>query len=97
MDQTAIAAVVDEVRLAIETDRPAIRRICQLTAPETVTPDELRAAASAIVITFRSTRAWDDDCYWCGRSPFDHKWYVFAQDFGTPAFVEDAYPSMMDE
>ncbi len=97
MDASTIASIVDGVPLATETDRPAIRRICELTAPEAVTADELRAAASSIVITFRSTRAWDDDCYWCGRSPFDHKWYVFAQDFGTPAFVEGQYPAMMDE
>lgn len=97
MDAMTIASIVDTAPRADKAEHRAVTRICQLSAPETVTPDELRAAASSIAIMFRSTRAWDDDCYWCGRSPFDHKWYVFAQDFGTPAFVEDQYPSMMDE
>lgn len=97
MDQDRIAAIVGTVPLADESDRRAIVRICQLTAPETITETELYEAAARIVITFRSTRAWDDDCYWCGRSPFDHKWYVFAQDFGTPHIVADSYPTFMDE
>ncbi len=97
MDAMTIATILDTIPRANMGDHRAVTRICQLTAPATVTPDELRAAASAIEISFRPTRPWDDDCYWCGRSPFDHKWYVFAQDFGAPTFVEDQYPSMMDE
>ncbi|NUN08633.1 MAG: hypothetical protein HUU54_05595 [Ignavibacteriaceae bacterium] len=27
---------------------------------------------------FKSSKPWDDDCYWMARSPFDNKYYVFA-------------------
>lgn len=97
MDQATIASVVGQLPFANDGDRRAVVLICELTAPADITPDVLLAAARGIVITFRSTRSWDDDCYWCGQSPFNHKWYVFAQDFRASAFIEDQYPVMMNE
>lgn len=95
--RVSIALDLSTLQLADESDRRAIIRICELTAPEGITPEALREAAAKIFIRFRSTRSWDDDCYWCGQSPFNGKWYVFAQDFGRPAFISDQYPTMMDE
>lgn len=61
---------------------------------------EILENISKIEYKFKTSKPWDDDCYWMAKSPFNYKYYVFAGQsapYHRPFFVLNSAPPDWDE
>jgi len=78
------------------------KTVCMRSVPSSVAKEEFMKKARFIDFEEKKSTPWDDDIYWLCQSPFDDKWYLFAQFHGspgypsTPASITDERPEVFD-
>ena len=88
---------------SIETTTEMVASLCPLDQLTMTPPDKLREMLRRIRFAHKASTPSDDDEYWLARSPFDHRFYVFAScSFGggwptEPNYVYDERPAWFDK
>lgn len=86
-----------------EADRDLIVSVCQRSISSDMSEDEIREKIKKINVEFKASTPYDDDCYWMIRSPFNNKYYIFAQSPycsgapSEPVFIKPERPDWFDE
>ncbi|QQS60827.1 MAG: hypothetical protein IPN70_02960 [Candidatus Moraniibacteriota bacterium] len=98
-----VLEILDKLWPGLPDKKRMIASICQLSAPEDITEEDLIRGAESIEFSYRPYNTYDDDCYWLAQSPFNKKWYLFVACFvcsylpSRPAYEEEEYPMWFDK
>lgn len=76
-----IRAIFEKHWPGLPGDWGMVLDVCESSAPDDVTEEELVSKAKQIGFEFKASMPWDDDVYWLTQSPFNGRWYTFAQSF----------------